>query len=59
MVIKTFALPKLLYTFAVLENPSNDKIKEIIKATYLFLWDGKPEKNQTSNINTKCQNLRI
>ena len=44
MVIKTFALPKLIYPFSVLNNPSNEKLKEIIKAMFNFLWEGKPEK---------------
>lgn len=43
-VIKTFAIPKLVYPLTVLEQPS-DKLKNLIKSKiFSFLWDGKPEK---------------
>ena len=43
-VIKTYALPKLIYPFTVLQNPSEDTLKEITKAMYKFIWDKKPDK---------------
>jgi hypothetical protein len=43
-VIKTFALPKIIYPLTVLENPPEHVITELIKHIHSFLWDGKPEK---------------
>ena len=43
-VIKTFALPKLIYALSSLQNPPKSVIKHIEKQMYTFLWDGKPEK---------------
>ena len=43
-VIKTYALPKLIYPLTVLNTPSKTKIKEITNAMYEFLWDTKPAK---------------
>ena len=43
-VIKTFALPKLIYALSSLHNPPKSVIKYIEKQMYTFLWDGKPEK---------------
>ena len=43
-VIKTFALPKLIYPLTVLNNPSVEVINLIKKYMFNFLWDGKPDK---------------
>jgi exonuclease III len=43
-VIKTFALPKLIYPFTVLENPSDNHIADIKSSIFKFLWDNKPDK---------------
>ena len=43
-VIKTFALPKLIYGLSSLPNPSKSVIDYIEKQMYTFLWSGKPEK---------------
>ena len=43
-VIKTFALPKLIYPLTVLENPPLDIINTIKKHLFDFLWDNKPDK---------------
>ena len=39
-VIKTFALPKLIYPLTVLNNPSSEDIKTIKNKMFDFLWDG-------------------
>ena len=39
-VLKSFALPKLVYPLSVLPNPPEEKIKYIINKMYQFLWDG-------------------
>ena len=41
-VIKTFALPKLIYPLTVLKTPSSKIIKDIDDIMFDFLWDGKP-----------------
>ena len=53
IVVKSFALPKLIYPLTVLKNISSEKIKEINKLMFNFIWDKKPDK-----INRKilCQN---
>ena len=43
-VIKTFALPKLVYPLTVLENPNAEILNTINKAMFDFLWDNKPDK---------------
>ena len=43
-VIKTFALPKLIYPITVLELPNNEMMKNIKLKMFDFLWDGKPDK---------------
>ena len=43
-VLKSFALPKLVYPLSVLPNPPEEQIKYIINKMYQFLWDGKPDK---------------
>ena len=43
-VIKTFALPKLIYPLTVLPNIDEVTIKDIIDSMFKFLWDNKPDK---------------
>ena len=43
-VIKTFALPKLIYPLTVLQTPPAQTIKSISDAIQTFLWDHKPAK---------------
>ena len=43
-VIKTFALPKLIYPLTVLNSPSQATVKYINDIMYAFLWDNKPGK---------------
>ena len=43
-VVKTFALPKIMYTLSALPNPNHDIIQTINKSVYQFVWDGKPDK---------------
>ena len=43
-VIKTFALPKLIYPLTVLPNIDEVTIKDIIDSMFKFLWDDKPDK---------------
>ena len=44
VVIKTSALPKLIYPLTSLPNPPKETIKRIEKMMYDFIWDGKPDK---------------
>ena len=43
-IIKTFIMSKFIHIFTSLPTPSDDKIKEINKLIFTFLWDNKPEK---------------
>ena len=43
-VIKTYALPKLIYPLTVLNTPPNKTIKQIHDIMFDFLWDKKPAK---------------
>ena len=43
-VIKTFALPKIIYALSSLQNPPKYVKKYIEEQMYTFLWEGKPEK---------------
>ena len=43
-VLKTFALPKLIFPLTMLENPKEDIIKTIKDTMFRFLWNGKPDK---------------
>jgi hypothetical protein len=55
-VIKTFALPKLIYPFTVLENPSEKTLIEVNHALFNFLWDGKPDKIKRNEIVKRFEN---
>ena len=49
-VIKTFALPKLIYALSSLPNPPRTMINYIEKQMYSFLWNGKPDKVKRSSL---------
>jgi len=43
-VVKTFALPKLVYPFTVLQNPAIETLDEILKKSiFKFSWNVKPD----------------
>ena len=42
-VVKTFALPKLVYPLTVLKNPAVETLDEIKKSIFKFIWNGKPD----------------
>ena len=43
-VVKTFALPKLMYTLSALPNPKQDIIQTMNKSIFQFVWNSKPDK---------------
>ena len=43
-VVKTFALPKLIYPITVLDNPTEEIIKKIKTEIFNFIWESKPDK---------------
>ena len=43
-VLKSFALPKLIYPLTVLNTPQDEIIQEIINVMFKFIWNGKPSK---------------
>ena len=55
-VIKSIALPKLIYPLTVLKNPSIEKLKQITKNMYAFIWDSKPEKIKRKHLVQTYQN---
>lgn len=55
-VIKTFALPKLIYPFTVLPNPSTKIIADINKSIYNFIWNGKPDKIKRNILKQNYEN---
>ena len=44
-VVKTFALPKLIYPFTILADPDKQIINKLNFEIFSFIWDSKPEKN--------------
>ncbi len=58
-VLKTFALPKLIYPLTVLENPTEETIKHINDIMYNFLWDGKPDKIARKTIIQNYENCGL
>ena len=50
VVIKNFALAKLIYPLTSLQNPSKETIKRIEQLMYAFLWDNKPDKIKRSTL---------
>lgn len=49
-VIKTFALPKLIYALSSLPTPSKFVLNQIEKLMYAFIWENKPEKVKRSTL---------
>ena len=43
-IIKTFALPKQIYPFAVLLHPLKEVIQKLNSEKISFIWDSKPDK---------------
>ena len=43
-VLKSFALPKLVYPLTVLHNPPEGILQDIINTMFRFIWNGKPNK---------------
>ena len=54
-VIKTFALPKLIYPFSVLPNPSSIILNNITHSIFNFIWDNKPDKIKRKSLYTKYE----
>ena len=50
VVMKSFALPKLIYPLTSLQNPTKEMIKRIEKLMYDFLCDSKPDKIKRSTL---------
>ena len=44
VVIKSYAIRKLIYPLTSLQNPSKETIQRIEKLMYDFIWDGNPDK---------------
>ena len=55
-VIKTLALPILVQTFTVLQDPPFHIIKVIQDIFFKFLWSGKVDKNKRNTIIGKYEN---
>ena len=55
-MIKTFALPKLIYPLTVLENIPKETISLIKKNIFNFLWDNKPDKISRKTIIQNYEN---
>ena len=49
-VVKTFALPKLIYPLTVLNIPPVDILKQIKSEIFKFIWEPKPDKIERSTI---------
>jgi len=43
-VIKTFAIPELIYPFTVFENPNLKICNNLTTEIFQFIWDNKPDK---------------
>lgn len=54
-VIKTFALPKIIYPLTVLQTPPKNILDEINKDIYKFIWNNKPEKIKRTCITEKYE----
>jgi hypothetical protein len=55
-VIKSFALPKLIYVLSVLPLPSLKNIKTLEKCMFDFIWNNKPEKIKRDTLKKKYEN---
>ena len=49
-VLKTFAVPKLIYPLTVIESPSEAILKEVETSMFKFLWNCKPDKIKRDQI---------
>ena len=49
-VIKTFALPKLIYPFTVLLDPPKEIIQKLSSEIFSFIWDSKPDRIKRSTL---------
>ena len=49
-VVKTFALPKLIYPFTVLPDPTKQIINKLNSEIFPFIWDSKPDKIQRTRL---------
>ena len=49
-VIKTFALPKLIYPLTVLPDPMKQIINKLNSEIVSFIWDSKPDKIQRTKL---------
>ena len=60
-VVKTFALPKLIYPLTVLDNPTEEIIKKIKTEIFNFIWESKLDKIKRSVLmqNYKNGGLRL
>ena len=50
IVIKTFALPKIIYPLSVLSNPPKDTLSEINSHIFKYIWENKPDKIKRSRL---------
>ena len=55
-VIKSLALPKLIYPLTILKTPSAEQIKHIKNSMYNFLWNNKPDKIKRKQLIQNYQN---
>ena len=55
-VIKTFALPKLIYPFSVLPNPPKQVLDGLITTMFKFIWDDKPDKIKRKRLHQPYEN---
>jgi hypothetical protein len=55
-VIKTFALPKLIYPLSVLPNPSKKVIEGLKTAIFKFIWANKPDKIKRKRLTQDYEN---
>ena len=44
VIIKSFALPKLIYPFMMLPNPKEEVLQDITRTLYNFLWNSNTDK---------------
>ena len=49
-VLKTFAIPKIVYPLTVLTNPDENTVKELKLKMFPFLWNNKPDKISRNQI---------
>ena len=49
-VVKTFALPKLIYPFTVLADTTKQIINKLNSEIFSFIWDSKPDKIQRTRL---------